>query len=233
MKFTTVASNDHPGLTRLLKSCEHFGVEMNVLGYNKPYYGNGTRVQYITEFLKSLDPNEIVLLTDAYDSFLVRDPSTLEEDFKKFDKPLIFSCEDNYYYRIQGVPHLFENRYYLYKYPKSQSRFKKYRFLNGGGYMGYAYSILELFEKAGFKAKMRSDQVILHRYLINKPGHISLDYNHEIFTNYGKFAQPDRFTVEDDVLTNNATGSHPYIFHFPGDKHRGMEEYAAQFSFLN
>ncbi len=232
MKFITVATEEIKGLPLLKKSCDHFNIELEVLGFGQPYYGNGTKITLLTEFLKSQDPEEIVFFTDAYDSFFVRDLSTLEDEFRAFDHPILFSSEDNYYFRIQGIPHLFWNRYYLWRYPRSQSKFKEYRYLNSGGYMGYAGKILELFERSGIRKNMRSDQVNLHRHIVHHPEDIQLDYDHEIFTNYGKFAQPERFSVTDDKLVNNMTGSHPYIFHFPGPKHRGMFEFAEQFSFL-
>jgi len=232
MKFVTVATSENPGLKLLQKSCNHFGIDLEVLGFGKPYQGNGTKIVFLTEYLKSQAPDEIVLFTDAYDSFFSRDVGSLEAEFKAFDHPILFSSEDNYYYRIQGIPHLFENRYYYYSYPKSQSKFPKYRYLNSGGYMGYAETILKIFVDSGITTKMRSDQVNLHRYFVKDPASIQLDYDHQIFTNYGKFAQPDRFTVEADELKNNVTGSKPYVFHFPGPKHRGMIEFASQFSFL-
>ncbi len=233
MKFVTVATSDNKGLQLLKRSCAHFDIDLEVLGFGKPYHGNGTKIIYLMEYLRKQDPDEIVLFTDAYDSFFVKDVSNLEKEFKAFDHELLFSSEDNYYFRIQGVEHLFLNRYYFYKYPQSESVYKKYRYLNSGGYMGYTKAILRVFEASGITKGMHSDQVNLHKHFVKSPSSIRLDYDHQIFTNYGKFAQPDRFTVDGDELKNNATGSYPFLFHFPGPKHRGMEEFAAKFSFLN
>lgn len=232
MKFVTVATEENDGLKLLKKSCQHFAIDLEVLGFNEPYFGNGTKIIYLTEYLRKQDPEEVVLFTDAYDSYFVRDVSGLEAAFTNFKHPLLFSSEDNYYFRIQGFQHLFLNRYYYYKYPKSQSAYPAYRYLNSGGYMGYAKDILRVFEESGINEKMRSDQVNLHKHFVRDPSSIQLDYDHEIFTNYGKFATPDRFTVSNNELKNILTGSLPYIFHFPGPKHRGMQEFASQFSFL-
>ena len=98
--------------------------------------------------------------------------------------------------------------------------------------MGYAAEVLNVFTAANINKKMQSDQVNLHQYFVRHPDNIRLDYNHEIFTNYGKFASPERFRVKNDLLTNELTQTQPYIFHFPGPKHRGMEEFADQFTFL-
>ena len=232
MRFVTVATKENDGLNLLLKSCEHFGIKMEVLGLGQPYYGNGTKIIYLTKYLAELKHDEIIFFTDAYDSFFVKDISDLQKVFKSFDHPIVFSSEDNYYFRIQAVQNLFLNRYYYYKYPKSKSVYPKYRYLNSGGYMGYAGKVLELLKNTSINKKMQSDQVNLHRYFVDNPSAILLDYNHQIFTNYGKFAEPERFSVENDILTNNITNSKPYIFHFPGPKHRGMFEFTRQFPFL-
>ncbi len=232
MKFITVASKDHPGLTNLKKSANHFGIDLEVLGYGQPYHGNGTKIHHLVQYLSSVDPEDIVLFTDAYDSIFVRDPSDLTVVFKEFEKPVVFSCEDNYYFRIQAIQNLILNPYYKWKYPKSESKFRKYRYLNSGGYIGYAGKLLQVFTESSVNKMMRSDQVNLHRYFVDRPGKIHLDYDHEIFTNFGKFAQAERFTVESNVLTNNVTGSKPYVFHFPGPTHRGMNEFIPQFSFM-
>ncbi len=233
MKFVTVATAENEGLKLLKKSCDHFDIPLEVLGFGQPYHGNGTKIVYLMEYLKRQDPEEIVLFTDAYDSFFVRDVGGLEAKFREFDHPLLFSCEDNYYFRIQGVEHLFLNPYYYYKYPKSESKYEKYRYLNSGGYIGYAKNILDLFDESGITKKMHSDQANLHKQFVRNPDSIRLDYDHTIFTNYGKFSQPDRFTVIDNELKNNVTGSHPFVFHFPGPTHRGMDEFSRQFSFLH
>ncbi len=232
MKFITVATHDNEGLRLLKKSCDYFSIELHVLGFGEPYFGNGSKIDFITRYLKTLPEDEIIFFTDAYDSFFVKDISDLEKDFKGFDHGMIFSCEDNYYFRIQALQNIFLHPYYYLRYPKSKSKFPKYRFLNSGGYIGYAGEVLRILDAASINKRMRSDQVNLHRYFVHHPEEILLDYDHLIFTNYGKFASPERFSVENDLLINKVTNSHPYIFHFPGPKHRGMYEFANQFSFL-
>ena len=232
MKFVTVATSENAGLRLLLKSCEHFSIDMEILGFGKPYFGNGSKIELVTKFLRKLPGDEIVLFTDAYDSFFVREISDLEQDFLRRNQTVLFSAEDNYYFRVQSFRNFFLHPYYRIKYPKSESDYPDYRYLNSGGYMGFATEILEVLEGAGIKANMHSDQANLHRYFVDNPGKIQLDYNHDIFTNYGKFAEPVRFSIANDVLTNRLTNSNPYVFHFPGLARRGLNEFSQKFSFL-
>lgn len=232
MKFVTVASAEKPELRYLLDSCDHFGVNMDVIGLGRPYLGNGTKIVYLSQYLERLDPMEVVCFTDAYDSFFVKAIDTLESDFKARNQPFILTAEDNFYFRLTSVKMAALNRIILWKYPVSKSTYKPYRFLNSGGFIGYAGHILKLFKIFNINKTMYSDQPWLHMHFVKHPDDIALDYNHDFFTIYGKHADETTFTVKGDRLVNNLTGSNPYIFHFPGKVHRGLNDFASQFSFI-
>ena len=232
MKFLTVASAEKPELRYLLDSCDHFGIDMNVIGLGRPYLGNGTKIVYLSQFLRKLDPMEVVCFTDAYDSFFVRPVDDLEARFKALNHPFVLTAEDNFYFRLTSIKMAFLNRWVRWNYPKSKSNYANYRFLNSGGFMGYAGHILRIFDLLKIDKTKYSDQPWLHMHFLSHPEDISLDYQHDFFTIYGKHADEKTFTVENDTLINNNTGSNPYIFHFPGFVHRGLEEFSSQFSFL-
>lgn len=226
MKFATVASHDRKELRYLLSSCEHFGIEMEVLGLNQPYLGNGSKIVYLSKFLQTLDRDDIICFTDAYDSFFIRNLDGLEETFRSFNHPAVFTAEDNYYFRLTSTRMVFLNRYVRWRYPKSQGSYKKYRFLNSGGFIGYVGHIQELIKKLGIEKTMYSDQPRFHMHFINHPEDITLDYSHKIFTMYGKYAGPETFGMDGDTIKNNNTNTEPYIMHFPGKIHPGLEEWA-------
>ena len=233
MKFVTIASSDQkPELRYLLDSCRHFGIEMNLVGLGRPYLGNGTKIVYLVQFLRKLHPREIVCFTDAYDSFFVKPVHDLEARFTKFHSPWVLTAEDNFYFRLTSPKMVLLNRWVRWNYPASRSTYPPYRFLNSGGFIGYAGHILKLLESFGIDKTWYSDQPAMHRHFVKNPGDMALDYNHDLFTIYGKHADETTFTVKEDQLTNNNTGSNPYIFHFPGKIHRGLESFANQFSFL-
>lgn len=234
MKFVTVASSDQkPELRYLLDSCAHFNIDMNLIGLGRPYLGNGTKIVYLCQFLRRLPADEIVCFTDAYDSFFVKPVDQLEQDFRAFNSPWVLTAEDNFYFRLTSVKMALLNRWVRWNYPSSQSSYPPYRFLNSGGFIGYAGHILRLLESFKIDKTWYSDQPALHRYFIKHPADMTLDYNHNLFTIYGKHATPNTFSVVNDELINNLTGSKPYIFHFPGKVHRGLADFASQFSFLD
>ncbi|MEQ9303176.1 MAG: hypothetical protein RJQ14_04610 [Marinoscillum sp.] len=233
MRFVTVASSDQkPELKYLLHSCSHFGIQMDLAGLGRPYLGNGTKIVYLIQYLQQLPKDEVVLFTDAYDSFFVRPVDTLKSDFERKNSPLIMTAEDNFYFRLTSVKRAIQNPLVKWKYPASKSVFPNYRYLNSGGFIGYAGHILDLFKYLQIDKTMYSDQPKLHLHFINHPEDISLDYDHEFFTIYGKHASEETFEVRNDELTNKNTGSKPYVFHFPGKVHRGLDNFASQFSFI-
>ncbi|MEQ8474376.1 MAG: hypothetical protein RIC35_24480 [Marinoscillum sp.] len=233
MRFVTVASSDQkPELRYLLDSCDHFNIQMDLVGLGRPYLGNGSKIVYLSQYLSNLPPDEVVLFTDAYDSFFVKPVDELEAYFRSLNHPLVMTAEDNFYFRITSPKKLFLNRWVLWNYPKSNSIYPAYRYLNSGGFIGYAGHILSLFEGLKIDKTMYSDQPKLHRHFLKHPEDITLDYNHHIFTIYGKHATDETFKVRSEQLTNENTGSNPYIFHFPGKIHRGLDNFASQFSFI-
>jgi hypothetical protein len=232
MKFVTVASETKPGLEILQRSCEHFNIPLEVLGMGSRYRGNGTKMIVLLNYLETLQTSELVLFTDAYDSFFVKPIDDIETKLEASNGQVLFSCEDNYYYRLQGLRHFFENPFYKKKYPESKSKYSPYRYLNSGGFVGSAVDLIAVLRGAQIAGNMTSDQANLHKYLVDQPGKIALDYDHEVFTNYGKHSRPERFSIEGGQLMNNLTGAKPYLFHFPGAKHKGLTEYARTYGFL-
>jgi hypothetical protein len=233
MKFVTVASAHKPELRYLLDSCDHFGIQMDLVGMGRPFLGNGTKIVYLREYFERLDPQEIVCFTDAYDSFFVKSVDTLEADFKARNQPFVLTAEDNFYFRLTSLKMAAMNRIIRWKYPKSGSRYAPYRFLNSGGFIGYAGHILRVLNQFDIDKTTYSDQPWFHMHFVNHPEDMALDYNHDFFAIYGKYATKSSFAVNNDHLVNNQTGSSPYIFHFPGFVHRGLSDFSSQFSFMN
>ena len=232
MKFVTVASARTPELNYLLDSCIHFKADLKVIGLSRPYLGNGTKIVYLLQYLKTLGPKEVICFTDAYDSFLVRPPSAMEEAFHQKGHPAIFTAEDNFYFRLTSLKNAWLNRWTLWNYPKGKGRYPGYRFLNSGGFIGYAGHLRDLLSSLQIDKSMYSDQQRLHRHFTKYPDDISLDYDHDFFTIYGKYATDETFKISEDKLTNSNTNSNPYIFHFPGKTHRGLDNFASQFSYM-
>ena len=86
MKLVTVATHSESYFPFLLESCNRYGAELVVLGFNQPWQGFNHRNVLMKEYLKSLPPDEVVCFIDAYDVLLLRPLEDLEAFFVNFNK---------------------------------------------------------------------------------------------------------------------------------------------------
>jgi hypothetical protein len=226
MKFVTVATSPIPRLKLLESSCRYHGIPLIVLADGRPYIGHGCKVKYLVEYLKTVDPTELVLYLDAYDTFFLTGPEEIEEKFRRFDHPMVFSAEQNC--SIDGEPMLRFNGWR--RYPRYQ---KPYRFINARSVVGEAQYMLEVLERADIPPEAKDDQTLFHLFFVENPSAFRLDDRHEIFTcTSGRTGlEHEDYTVEGDRLRNRITGSLPCIVHCPGKNYLGLEELAAKLPF--
>jgi hypothetical protein len=68
-----------------IKSLENHGWKYEIVGLGKKWEGFRTRMQWYLEKLLTLNPEQLVNITDCYDVFCVRSPiNFLEEAFNSF-----------------------------------------------------------------------------------------------------------------------------------------------------
>jgi len=144
----TVATEENDHLDRFRKSCEYYGVPYKILGLGNKWnggeaengvlktFGGGQKINLLKEELKSWEKlnDHIVLFTDSYDVVLLQNPQSILYKFRQFRSPIVFSAEKTCW-PDQGL---------VLEYPYSET---EYRFLNSGGFIGYADEIFKLIEK--------------------------------------------------------------------------------------
>ena len=141
----TVATEENDRLERFKKSCEHFGVPYKILGLGKEWnggdaengvlksFGGGQKVNLLREELESWEKlsDHIILFTDSYDVIVLNNPQEILNRFRQFNRPILFSAEKT-----------------CWPDPNLDSSYKEsnteYKYLNSGGFIGYADKILEL-----------------------------------------------------------------------------------------
>jgi GR25 family glycosyltransferase involved in LPS biosynthesis len=143
----TVATEENDQLDRFKKSCEYFGVPYKILGLGQQWnggeakngvlqgFGGGQKVNLLKEELKTWETleNHIVMFTDSYDVILLQNPAEILNKFRAFTRPVVFSAEKTCW----PNPMLEES------YPEAMT---EYRFLNSGGFIGYADHIFNLIQ---------------------------------------------------------------------------------------
>ncbi len=143
----TVATEENDQLDRFRKSCEYYGVPYRILGLGEEWnggeaengvlktFGGGQKINLLKKELKTwLDlKNHIVMFTDSYDVILLQNPQEIIRKFREFERTIVFSAEKT----------CWPDQSLVDEYPQSET---EYRFLNSGGFIGYANEIYELIK---------------------------------------------------------------------------------------
>lgn len=202
-----VASDHTNGLKQLLKTCEHNGLKVDVLGLGLPYRGNPQRFEYIKKYIRNIPDEDLVLVTDAYDVLIFAREEEIVEKFLSFNHPCVFAAETHLYPRTH-VGHLEK------KFPKSPTRFK---YLNGGGYMASAQTLRKILNELKYDRDGYSDQLAWIPYYVDHQDTIMLDFNCVLFlAMHGVYRKHIEFDYENKRIELLLTGTKPAVIHGNG-----------------
>jgi hypothetical protein len=214
----TVATEDNENLTRFRKSCSFYNVPYIVLGLGDDWKsgkaedgvllepGGAQKIFYLKQELESwpeLD-DHIILFTDSYDVVLSASPKEILEKFRNTHSQILFSTEKTCW--PDGT---LESQY-----PETEG---EYKFLNSGGFIGYANQVLEILKD---DVKMEDDDQLYYtkkffEYVKKDLEFIKLDYNQIIFQTLN-LSIDDLTQDENGRFTNNISGNKPCIIHANG-----------------
>lgn len=170
MKNIVVATKINVGYYNILvQSCEKNNIELIVLGLNKKWQGFTMRFKLWLQYLKTLNENEIVLMTDAYDVIILQKANKIINKYKKQKIPVFFGCQKGYISYL-----LFNNKHNL----------------NAGCFIGDVGSIKQLLKicfryQHFWKKKFHNDDQKIINYLYKNNQNFrnlcGVDINNEIF----------------------------------------------------
>ena len=158
MKLVTVATHSQSYFPFLLESCERYGAELVVLGFNQPWRGFNQKNILMKEYLDTLASDEIVCFIDAYDVILLRPLEDLETLFVNFNKitgaRIIVGCD----LTINGNATLF-GRFYFGACNN--------KYVNSGTYIGYATDLRDMMDfimQETLGDTRADDQIMIRKY---------------------------------------------------------------------
>jgi len=172
MKICTVVTHDDYYYRSMISSCEKLGLEVKALGWGEKWKDFYWRFNLMREYLKSLDPNEIVVFIDAFDVIPLAPEKDIMERFLSFNSPIVISSEEK-----------FSNYMIDFGYKDIFSKFKD-GYCNCGSYMGYVKNLLEMYDVMDkYRNNCNDDQVVMSRsskdpFIIKN---VSLDKNNNLF----------------------------------------------------
>lgn len=143
----TVATEENENLSRFRKSCSFYNIPYIVLGLGDDWNsgaaedgvllepGGAQKIHYLRQELKSWPDlkDHIVLFTDSYDVVFCASPKEILSKFRDMRSEIVFSTEKTCWPDESKAD----------EYPTIDS---DYKFLNSGGFIGYANKILEIID---------------------------------------------------------------------------------------
>uniref|UniRef100_A0A146LKA1 procollagen-lysine 5-dioxygenase n=1 Tax=Lygus hesperus TaxID=30085 RepID=A0A146LKA1_LYGHE len=216
----TVATEETDGYLRYIRSAHLYGYHVKTLGMGEKWEGGqmagtggGHKVNLLRKALKPFKGNNniIIMFTDSYDVMFLGPPEKVLAKFKKFDSRVVFSAEVL----------LWPDKSLAPEFPVTET---SYKYLNSGGFIGYAGDILEILEEHPVKNE-DDDQLYYTKLFLNKTlrekYRMRLDHKASIFQNINAATQDLRMNVdkaktEGTFLENMVTGETPLVLHGNG-----------------
>ena len=184
MHIITVATHNEGYFDILKKSCKRNKIDLKVLGWGqgKTWNGNITKFKYLIDYLNKLDPNEIIVIVDAFDVMLLSRKDEIEKKFRESGKKFICGAEK--------IPD-FVKSFYEERFHKNNFKIIKtlwnYDYLCSGTIISYAGYAKKIFEKCWREYKNEeSDQVALTQ-IYHTTDLINIDWKNELFYTCTKF----------------------------------------------
>lgn len=198
IKVITVATQEHPRLNDLRKSCVNTGMDLTVLGLGEPWQGFGMKVILTREYLKTLTGYTHFIFVDAYDVLFLKPVTDVPDK-------ILFSAEKQCWPDVEKAG----------DYPNSPHAWK---YLNSGSYSAPIDLFLKITDDYPLTMADDDQRYFTKIYLdYAKEDKIELDIHCNLFQSYA-FISPGDFTIT-TTLINNIASTEPSIIHFNGKCH--------------
>jgi len=154
----TVANKSDGYYEILKKSCIRNGCELTTLGFGEKWGGFVWRLEKIQEYLKLVEPDDIVIIIDGFDVVMTEHIDTFIDKYKKIDKSIVIGISN-----LNTMNYIISSRIF-----KSIKYNKKEYFICAGTYVGRASDLATMFnlinQYLGFK-NYNDDQLLLSKFL--------------------------------------------------------------------
>jgi len=176
--YITIATKPHPVLDNIKKQVEIIGEEIHVLGLKEnrrigwegtANFGIKLREAQTFLFRKDIRPQDIVMLTDAYDIIYCGCQEEIMRRYLSFEKSIVFGSE------TQCHPDPIEAGKY-------KNRNTEFPYLNSGMYIGEAWALRHCLINYKYN-DVDDDQRFWTKQYLQYPWLFGLDYENQLFLN--------------------------------------------------
>lgn len=201
MKLVSVATHLNRWSKDWEDSAEQLGYDFKVLGVGVPWTGFGTKMQVLLDYITSVDPDDLIVLTDCYDVIMVGSPEELENKFKAANRPIIMGAEKLCSLNCEK------------KAAQTCGATKKNKHVNTGFMMGKAKDLAEAITYANEQGN-GDDQLGAGRFWMAHCDKVHLDSEQEFVANI--------YTINElqvgggKRFMTKHTSQYPVVLHMPG-----------------
>jgi len=223
--FSAAFSLFSVALFRLLqKSATALGFSFDILGMDTKWEGLGSKITMLTDYLKDVDGDEIVLFVDAFDVLLLPDAKLIRERFAdNFTGAKVV---------LSGEKACSPDKSSKFVFPGLDYG-KPFQFLNSGSYVGLVKHVRFMLEDVtadiaehhsytGASPLALDDQRWFTRYYLRNPGVAAMDVDGVLFHTLHDI-DPEELTVnkndrgEVQGFTSAVTHTSPCLIHGNGN----------------
>ena len=205
---------DHKHLGFLVKSLHDNKYSYEILGQGEKWEGFMVRLKSYEKFLRTLDPEKVVVLCDARDVIVNLPSDVLLRRFQRHRKPGQIIYGGEFACCISGIPNEVK------KFMKDRSGGFA---LNAGLAVGLVKDFILLFEGVFKSQKGNDDQVNISNYWYQNPNVIMLDREEHFFSNsfawgsngWDGNAKCKYKLNQDGIITSDNTGNTPCFIQTP------------------
>ncbi len=196
--------------------------EFIVLGLNEEWKGFRHRMEAYKNYLLNLENKErIIVVTDSYDVFCLRNSRNFIEAFQEFKKDMVVSMEmfaegDLYYWKNRDYYQVTELTKYWKFHKKLNTGFRQY--VNAGLISGKAEEILRFYYWS-IQQDYQDDQKALAEYICTFPRNVALDIDAKLLhtTNFLVDAgYHNEYQEKDSPNLSELLGKKNFFLHVPG-----------------
>jgi hypothetical protein len=208
--YITVATKPHPVLDKIKERINKNGETIHILGGQEDrqigwegHQNFGVKLREVSDFLKNpeLNPDDIVLFTDAYDVVYCGTHKEIIEKYMKFNKPIVFGAEK------QCNPDPGRSTEYGFKATE-------FPYLNSGMFIGRVWALRKCILEYQYEDK-DDDQRFWTTQFFENPCLIGLDYINELFLNTVDMDKRFFFLDKENFIAVYK-GSNPMFVHVNG-----------------
>jgi hypothetical protein len=193
----------------LVDTAYRCNADIEFIGIGEVFSGFRERLRILQAKLKTVNPEEVVVVMDGYDTLFNNKAEVALERFLAKNTRILISAE----------------KLFTYQYSSHQEKYDQiespYRYVNAGTYMGYAGDLLTMVNELFQIPNEAIDQGLIGMWLYDKldqPEKAQLDTNCDIFwVTSGDWYEVRAIAETEGEIINPTTNTKIFIIHNTGN----------------